>query len=549
MTMVLRDGGANAHQGAAISPVFITDPAKKRVLQYEQIQAKSSSPHSTLLDSDVLALGIPEMEIRADLLDPGIDICTPDVLALWQDNFDYEAPRRGFLHSVLKDYELNGKTIHTFIEQEGYANRVRDLRSYHRVSEDVLGRWAWPMGPDGVFGGESGECRMGKGGVLREEGVGVSKSASVGRRTLLGRGTVVGARTRVEGSVIGRGCKIGQDCVIEGAYLWDGVEVKDGTTIRRSIIAQDCVMGGKSTIAEGTLVARGVHIPDNTTTQARQRLVKSPTSTDLQEYDPSSSEDEAAPKTLLPSPSTLNRTASTHSISTLSSSRPPSPTEANANRRPSTTSLTSVTSEPTSTTDPTTSSSSSAADFHREASLSILDALLKSDDPANIQIELQGLRMAANASEHAVRRAVVAGLIGYILRLREEGSKVSIKSVVEENGDLIKRVVYDNGDQVDLLLCVQRELVAGKGPGEELLKDRQTVLLSVLNALYGEDLVEGEAVVKWWEDERGVEGEGMRSVRGHRDMERLVGIAKAEGESSGSGSGEEEESEEDEESD
>ena len=144
MTMVLREAGATHRTKACrTSPVFVIDPEKDRCLHFEQMPNRDQT-HFLSIDPELLS-GHQELEIRQDLIDCGIDICTPDVLALWSDNFDFQAPRKGFLHSVLKDYELNGKTFHTHIISDHYAARVRNLHAYDSVSKDIVSRWAYPL--------------------------------------------------------------------------------------------------------------------------------------------------------------------------------------------------------------------------------------------------------------------------------------------------------------------------------------------------------------------------------------------------------------------
>lgn len=532
MTMVLREGNKDTHRGVGVSPVFTLDPARKRCLQYDQIRDTDKGgdrTHGVLLDEDVLLLsGAEEIDVRHDLIDCGIDICTPDVLMLWSDNFDYEAPRRGFLHSVLKDYELNGKTIHTFIEKEGYGNRVRDLRGYDRISRDVLSRRTWPICPDGAFGAES-NCRLYKGNIFRDEEVKIAKSATIGKKTALGRGSVIGARTRVEGSVIGRNCTIGDDCVITGAYLWDNITIHDGTHIGKAIIASDSTVGKGCSIEDGTLVSFGTHVPEKTATKQRQRLVRSTKDSTPVDFNSGPDADSDIDDSASLLPQQMRRTASASSISTLSSSRSASP-EPTHHRTTSSNSVTSINSDPSAPR-----GGGSESSFHTEAVASIYDSLLRGDDPANINLELQAQRLALNASEHAVRKAVVSALVSYVVHVREEqkagkgqGKGTSVREILKHNGDLVRRVVFDldsddKPDQVDLLLLMQREL-AGKKEGE-------VVMLSLCNGLYAEDLVQGEALVQWWEDKRGVETEGLKGARSHKQMEQLIDIAREEDES------------------
>jgi len=273
MTMVLRAAGPSHRSKAqGNSPVFVIDPSKDRCLHYEQMSP--AQPHHHIeIDPELIATHL-ELDVRHDLIDAGIDICTPDVLALWSDNFDYEAPRRGFLHSVLKDYELNGKTIHTHVvESRQYAARVRNLHAYDAVSKDILGRWAWPMCPDSNMM-KDGAYTFGKGNVYVEDGADVALSARIGRNTQIGRGSTLGVKTSISGSVIGRNCTIGEGCTIEDSYIWDGAVVGNGCVVQRAIVADDAVIGNNCTIEDGALVSYGVRIPNDRTVSSRKRLTR-----------------------------------------------------------------------------------------------------------------------------------------------------------------------------------------------------------------------------------------------------------------------------------
>ena len=182
MTLILREGGLGPHRTKShgVTPVFVVDPSKNRCLHYEEINPLQANKYINL-DPDLLKEH-DEMEVRADLIDCGVDICTPDVLALWSESFDYDVPRRHFLHGVLKDYELNGKTIHTEIVTEHYAARVSNLQSYVAVSKDILGRWTYPLVPDSnLLRGQS--YKFARGGTCQEEGVILARTSKIGKRT------------------------------------------------------------------------------------------------------------------------------------------------------------------------------------------------------------------------------------------------------------------------------------------------------------------------------------------------------------------------------
>jgi len=274
MTMVLREAGAQHRTKAqGSSPVFVVDPGKKRCVHYEQMNSSAEREHSHIeLDPEILA-SHAELELRNDLIDCGIDICTPDVLALWSDNFDYEAPRKGFLHSVLKDYELNGKTIHTYVVDDHYAARVRNLHGYQSVSRDVVARWVYPVCPDSNLMDDQ-TYRLSKGNIFTEEEVKVSRSAVVGPKTVIGSRTSIGSGSKVSDSVIGRNCSIGKNCKIVGAYVWDNTVIGDGTELDGCVVASDVVVGKHCRVLPGALISYGVKLSDGILVQKQGRITK-----------------------------------------------------------------------------------------------------------------------------------------------------------------------------------------------------------------------------------------------------------------------------------
>jgi translation initiation factor eIF-2B subunit epsilon len=272
MTMVLREAGAQHRtKSSSISPVFVVDPTKDRCLHYEEIDHHDTEAHARLtIDTEILTTQA-EIDIRQDLIDCNIDICTPDVLSLWSDSFDYQAPRKHFLYGVLKDYELNGKTIHTHIIKEHYAARVRNLKAYDAISKDILSRWTYPLCPDtNLLPGHTYELK--RGSIYQEQGVILARSCVVGRRTVIGQGTSIGDRTTVTNSVLGRNCRIGKNVVLDGAYIWDGTVIGDNTEVRQAIVAEGVVVGDNCNVEPNVLLSFGVQISNGVTVSEGTRV-------------------------------------------------------------------------------------------------------------------------------------------------------------------------------------------------------------------------------------------------------------------------------------
>ena len=151
-TVILRDLGIRASHHLSDQQslaTFVVDPLKDRCLHYESpLPERASRKSRTWLSLDPDLLSHAELDVYQNLDDLHIDICTPDVLGLWSDNFDNQTLRTDFLHGILKDYELNGKTVHTHIVKYGYGARVADEHQHAQITKDIQQGWCGPMSFD-----------------------------------------------------------------------------------------------------------------------------------------------------------------------------------------------------------------------------------------------------------------------------------------------------------------------------------------------------------------------------------------------------------------
>lgn len=514
MTMLLREVGINHRTKAASrKPVFVINPTIDRCLHYEEIRGSGKGGRYVNLDPELLSEHT-EIEVREDLIDCYIDICTPDVLGLWSDNFDYQSIRTSFLFGVLKDYELNGKTIHTHIIADQYAARVNSFKAYDSISRDVTERWTYPLCPDGNHvRGQAYEYTRNR--TYQESRVSLGRTSKVASGCVLGRDTTIGEGTTISNSTLGRNCHIGRKAQISGSYLWDNATVGDGTTIKEAILAEGVIVGRGCTIEAGALLSYNVRIADNTTVPGSRKITRvephrqvagKRTGTDVvgeggegYEYLQGSDEDTDVSDSFDPVHRERRASASASSISILQSEELDYEGPEDRSRRASAISETSDESAP-------------SKDFHVEATASILDGMQKGHLPENISLELQAFRMTLNATEHEVRRAVVGAFVKRIANLENNGirAREAVASVFTQYKTLIERITFDKNsddkpDQVDLLLCMQKELVSRERGGN--------LLLFVAKEMYDLELIEEEGILQWWADGRSSEG-ALANLRG-----------------------------------
>jgi translation initiation factor eIF-2B subunit epsilon len=156
--------------------------------------------------------------------------------------------------------------------------------------------------------------------------------------------------------------------------------------------------------------------------------------------------------------------------------------------------------------------------FHTDAVTGLLDALRDtSQDFDSAKLEFMGLRLANDASDVAMRKAVAVAFARRAAELVEEGmepTKAAEVALTSRKGvtKFIDEVGVGGGtsEQVEFALALQKALVHAR----TLEPTKAGSLLAALfQRLYGVDVLEEEGILQWWADERTVQGESMGAVK------------------------------------
>ena len=276
--------------------VVVTDPEINRVLHYDEHPSPSAPAEGHArrpklpplsLDASLFSDHV-NLRVRTDLRDCHVDICAPEVLYLFTDNFDYQHLRRDFVVGTLNERELGNNIYAHELGPKEYAASVSNLRSYDAVSRDVIGRWVYPLSPDvnclprGAHTTYAHKWPQ----MYAEKGAVVDPSATIGPGTVLAEGCVVGAGARVSASVLGPGVVVGAGCVVEGSYLMANVTLGENAKVEASMVCDGAVVHAGAVVGKGAVlshdvvVGAGHVVPD----YARLSLAEQPEAND-DEYD------------------------------------------------------------------------------------------------------------------------------------------------------------------------------------------------------------------------------------------------------------------------
>nr|KAF6477459.1 eukaryotic translation initiation factor 2B subunit epsilon [Molossus molossus] len=275
MTMIFKESSPSHPTRCQEDNVVVAvDSATNRVLHFQKTQGlrRFSFPLSLFQGSG------DGVEIRYDLLDCHISICSPQVAQLFTDNFDYQT-RDDFVRGLLVNEEILGNQIHMHVITKEYGARVSNLHMYAAVCADVIRRWVYPLTPEANFTDNTTQnCTHSRHNIYRGPEVSLGHGSILEENVLLGSGTIIGSNCSITNSVIGPGCHIGDNVVLDQAYLWQGVRVAAGAQIHQSLLCDNAevkeqvilkphcvltsqvVVGPDITLPEGSVIS--LHPPD-----------------------------------------------------------------------------------------------------------------------------------------------------------------------------------------------------------------------------------------------------------------------------------------------
>lgn len=536
-TMVLNQASPLHRTRSQIDPAaFVLDKETNRCIFYQSIPPVSGKKTCISIDPELLEDFQGELQVRNDLIDCHVDICSPHVPQIFQENFDYQYLRSDFLKGVLTS-DLLKKTIYAYISKDSseYAARVESWSTYDAISQDILARWCYPLVPDSnLVEGNSYSYELNN--IYKEDKIILAQSCKIGTSTSIGRNSSVGEGTQIKNSVIGRNCTIGRNVVIENSYIWDNAVIKDNSVLNRSIVAADAQIGNNVTLSPGSVIGFNVIIGDDKVIPHNVKIVETPivTENEFGDFDDeSNSEDEneyedgnAVPVLAVKDVELVGETGkgfayeseiesgdeddeefvgndtysgiiyqmkylnvSDDSIASVSNKK----VKKHSHRRRL--SMNSMISDNGGAFE--SDEGEEEEDFGVEGLATVTRAIENNHDIDTALLELNTLRMSMNVTSHDVRSVTTQALVNKIVDFITTGTltpQEAATKIFTKWGIMFKRQVFSPEEEVDLLNIVEeKSSVLDKAYN-------QIVLFLGVKSFYDMEVVEEENILKWWND-------------------------------------------------
>ncbi|KAL1122521.1 hypothetical protein AAG570_002852 [Ranatra chinensis] len=245
MTLIYKECGKK-RKNRQNDVYLVVDAASSRLLYYDKnpdSRQKLNVPLEILLERD-------EVDIRSDLLDTGVCICSVSVPPLFSDNFDFQT-KDDFVRGLLMNDEILESSVYCHLTAQGeYAASVTNWNDYHFISHDIIHRWTYPQVPDTCYD-ELYSYR--RNNVYIQEGISLATGCSIVEDVVIGSGTTVGEKAIVSSSVIGKNCDIAENAIVQYSYLFNNVKIGSNCKIQYCVLGEGCIVETGSSVIHSIL--------------------------------------------------------------------------------------------------------------------------------------------------------------------------------------------------------------------------------------------------------------------------------------------------------
>lgn len=250
ITTTFRKGAFSASSGLAIA----VDANTGTLLKYVEALDKKGILLDVLAENAGFRSG-GAVQICSDVVDIGLDVCSPDFLLEFRENFYYENVR-AYVKEKLEggEAEVFGNRMYAYFLNSTsgeYATRIHSLSSFMQATTDVLNGWLAPITAFSVQG------------KAREDKLQEYQGHFEVEKSVVGNNAAISYGSTIFQSVIGDNVTIGADVTVSRSILMDNVTIGDRCDIQGSILNVSCSVEENSIIPKNCLLDSGVWIgPD-----------------------------------------------------------------------------------------------------------------------------------------------------------------------------------------------------------------------------------------------------------------------------------------------
>nr|XP_003700330.1 PREDICTED: translation initiation factor eIF-2B subunit epsilon [Megachile rotundata] len=243
MTMLLRNvGSLNDSLLKRETCLVVSDKSTKKILHYSKLRDNEKKVELEL--SWFLDHG--EVDINTCYMDTHVYLCSPSVLPLFSDNFDFQT-MEDFIRGVLMNEEiLNSRIYWHQLNPEDYSLPIVSWNAYHVLNHDILNRHSFPLTPNAIP--HLNNFIYMPRSTYKHKLSTLAKGCTLEKDSILCQNSTLGNGTFITRSVIGQNCSVGCNVTIKNSYILSNARIEDNCVITNSVIFPNCFIKQNSQI-------------------------------------------------------------------------------------------------------------------------------------------------------------------------------------------------------------------------------------------------------------------------------------------------------------
>ncbi|CAF4110337.1 unnamed protein product, partial [Rotaria sp. Silwood2] len=191
---------------------------------------------------------------------------------------------------VLRDEEIAGHTIYSYLYETGYFLSVHNLRLYMKGTLDILRRWSYPLVPEIIASMHKQQLSMGKNlassqiksndsylsyynmcypiiydkhNIYKQGDVQLDRLSNIQQDVFIGYKSQILSGVCIRSSLIGQNCIIGKNTKIENSIIWNHVQIGENCIIKNSVICDNVLIRNNVQIDKECILCQNVIIGTN----------------------------------------------------------------------------------------------------------------------------------------------------------------------------------------------------------------------------------------------------------------------------------------------
>lgn len=181
------------------------------------------------------------LNVRTDVLNTSVAICSTAVPAFYSDNFDFQV-QEDLIKEILTNADVLSNSLYCyFLEDDDYIAKIENWPAYQRVTHDIIHRWTYPIVPDLM---ETYNYRRNH--IYLNNSATVSKGCRLECDVVIGNDSVLEDDVLVTRSVIGKGCVIGKNSIVKNSFIFSNTNILENCFVSDSVIGSGCILNDRS---------------------------------------------------------------------------------------------------------------------------------------------------------------------------------------------------------------------------------------------------------------------------------------------------------------